>query len=168
MHGLPLLLRKLLYSGISGIMKRFFPLLLVAVCAAALGGCAASRSVHGNFVDDEDVAQIRAGESTRSDVLRLFGSPTTVAPFDSNVWYYAGQKAEKHGIFDPKVTDSRVLAVVFNPDGTVKSIGGSKDSLNDVPLVGRKTPTYGTESTPIQEFFGNLGKFNPQEKPKGR
>lgn len=148
-------------------MKRIFP---IAACLALLlpplAACAPTKSVHGNLVADEDVAQIKAGESARSDVLRLLGSPTTVAPFDENTWFYIGQRAEKHGIFDPQVTDERVLTVKFDTNGTVVAVTEDRDRPQDIPLIRRHTPTYGTETSPVQEFFGNLGKFNPPEKDK--
>lgn len=149
-------------------MKRIFPLalLLLALPLLALSACAPMKSVHGNLVGDEDVAQIKAGQSTRSDVLRLLGSPTTIAPFDDNTWFYIGQRAEKHGIFDPKVTDERVLTVKFDANGTVIAVTEDRDNPQDIPIIKRHTPTYGTETSPVQEFFGNLGKFNPPEKDK--
>lgn len=148
-------------------MKRKFPLILFGFLLLGLASaCAPMKSVHGNLVADEDVAQIKAGESSRSDVLRLLGSPTTVAPFDDNTWYYIGQRAEKHGIFDPTITDERVLTIRLDANGTVLSITENKDLPQDIPLAKRHTPTYGTDSSPVQEFFGNLGKFNPPEKGK--
>lgn len=147
-------------------MKRRFLALCALLPLLGAGACAPTKSVHGNIVAPEDMAQIKVGESTRSDILRLLGSPTTVAPFDENTWYYIGQKAEKRGVFDPKVTQGRVLAVTFDAQGVVSNASTLDDGPQEIPLVSRKTPTYGTQTSPVQEFFGNLGKFNPQEKPK--
>ena len=91
------------------------------LCALLLAGaCTPTIAQRGNMLEDYQIAEIRAGESTRSDVLRNLGSPTTQSTFDPNVWYYIGQETEKRGILDPKVTQERVVLVAFNEDGTGK------------------------------------------------
>ena len=38
----------------------------------------------------------------------------------------------------------------------------------NVDIVTRKTPTAGKEFTAVQQFVGNLGKFNKADKAKGQ
>lgn len=144
-------------------MKRFFhPVLSIVLCLLAVA-CAPTERVHGNIVETMQLEQIKPGVSSRSDVLRVFGSPVTVAPFDDSVWYYIGQKTEKRGILDPKVTQGQVVVVSFDANGTVRDLRVAQGTPRDVPSVNRRTPVTGTQSTPLQEFFGNLGKYNPRK-----
>ena len=136
----------------------FLPLLLVALLCAA--GCTPMVANRGNMVQDHQMVTLQPGTSTKSDVLRAMGSPTTQDPFDDNKWYYIGQVTEKRGVFDPKVVDERIVLVHFNEDGllnTISDVGGNRE---DIPFERSKTPTSGNEITVLQQFFGNLGRFN--------
>ncbi len=136
---------------------------LLASLLLALTACTPTQATRGNIVEDFRMAEIVPGVSTRTSVLQSMGSPTTVAPFDDNVWYYIGQKTEKTGIFDPKVIDKKIVVVAFNQEGVVEAIDKVDAENIDVPHVRRKTPTSGNEITVMQQLLGNVGRFN---KPK--
>jgi outer membrane protein assembly factor BamE (lipoprotein component of BamABCDE complex) len=142
------------------IFKRTNLLAGAALCLM-LAGCTPTIDQRGNLLELEQVQRVEAGKHRRSDVLRLIGSPTTVAPFDDNTWYYIGQKTQKRGILDPQVTNEAVFIVTFGDDGVVESIRERDGERIDVPIARDATPTKGNDSTIMQEFFGNLGKFNP-------
>lgn len=135
-------------------------LLCASVATIGLGACSATQATRGNIVEDHRIATIKAGESSRTDVLRNLGSPTTQAPFDDNIWYYIGQKTEKHGIFDPEVVEEKIVVVAFNEEGMVEQIEELDADRVDIPVVRRKTPTGGNEVTFMQQLLGNVGRFN--------
>jgi len=143
--------------------------LAAAVCLAAVAGCSPQLAKRGQVLDAEAASQLKAGTSTKADVQRALGSPTTVGTFDKDVWYYIGQNVERVAFFEPEATDRRILAVKFDPRGTVQQV--SQLTLADgkqVALVTRETPTAGNETTLFQDLFGNLGRFTaPQKGPTG-
>lgn len=117
----------------------------------------------GNLLEDYQMKEIQPGVDSRDEVVRKLGSPTTIAPFDDNTWYYLGQKTSKSGILDAKVTAERIVVVTFNAqDGLVDRVVERRDGREDIPLVQRKTPTTGNEFTVLQQMLGNLGKFNKE------
>ncbi len=130
---------------------------------ALIPACTPMKATHGNLLEADRTSQIIAGTSTRDDVFRTLGSPTTVSPFDNNVWYYMGQKTEKRGIFDKEVVDETIVVVKFDDNNIVTAFDTMNDARLDVPIKGDKTPTYGNEVTIMQQMLGNLGKFNPPE-----
>lgn len=150
-------------------MKNFRPLartaLVLTVSAIMMTGCTPTHNVRGNLLEDYQIVEIKPGEDSRTDVLRKFGSPTTKAPFDDNVWYYLGQETEKKGILDPKVVNERVVVVFFNDEGIVQDVKDVDNERVDLPIVRRKTPTTGNEITVMQQLLGNLGKFNSEGQP---
>lgn len=148
-------------------MKR---LAFIAAAVLLTSSCAPTVVERGNLLTQRQVTSITAGTSTRSDVLRVLGSPTTTAPFDESLWYYIGQETAKHGIFDPEVVRERVVEVKFSADGIVDYIREKPQGAGvDVPFADEKTPTYGNETSVMQQFFGNLGKFNkPADTKPGR
>ena len=142
-------------------------LILLVPALLAVSACSPTVANRGNMVKDYQMVTIAPGVSTKSDVLRAMGSPTTQDPFDENKWFYIGQTTEKKGILDPKVTDERIVMVDFDDAGmveTIKDVGGNRE---DIPYERRKTPTSGNEVTIMQQFFGNLGKFNAPSRNGG-
>lgn len=139
-------------------MKINIPLI---TCLALIStACTPTETVRGNIVEDYRMNEITQGISTRANVLKSLGSPTTVAPFDDNVWYYIGQKMEKKGIFDPEVVDEKVVVVSFNEEGIVQTIEKIDADRINVPTVRDKTPTSGNEVTFMEQLLGNVGRFN--------
>lgn len=138
-----------------------FPVLLVSLMITA---CTPTQSTRGNIVEDFRMAEITPGISTRTNVLKSLGSPTTTAPFDDNVWYYLGQKMEKKGIFDPKVTEEKVVVVAFNEEGIVDTIEEIDNERMDIPKVRDKTKTYGNDITVLEQVLGNVGRFNKADQ----
>lgn len=135
---------------------------------ALISACTPTQTNRGNMVEDFRMAEITPGVSTRTNVLKSLGSPTTTAPFDENVWYYIGQKMEKHGIFDPEVVEEKVVVVAFNEEGIVEKLERVNSDRLDVPKVRRKTPTGGNEVTFMEQLLGNVGKFNRPEGSAAR
>lgn len=139
-------------------MKIYTPLIISLACF--IGACTPTQSNRGNMVEDFRMAEITPGISTRNNVLTSMGSPTTVAPFDDNVWYYIGQKMEKKGIFDAEVVDEKVVVVAFNDEGIVQTMEEIDSDRINVPKVRDKTKTGGNEVTVMEQLLGNVGRFN--------
>lgn len=135
--------------------------LIIMFSFSVLSACTPMKATHGNLLGEDRTSQIEVGVSTREDVFRTLGSPTTVSPFDNNVWYYMGQKMEKRGIFDKEVKDERIVVVQFDEKNTVSAFDTMENARLNVPISDSKTPTYGNEVSVIQQMLGNLGKFNP-------
>jgi outer membrane protein assembly factor BamE (lipoprotein component of BamABCDE complex) len=140
--------------------------LLVTALAAGLSACAGRVDTRGNLADPEVVSQITPGESTRGTVEDLLGSPTTVATFNDQTWYYIGRKTEKIAFFKPEVLEQQIVAVHFDPAGVVDGVKlYGPDDAREVELVDRTTPTAGRELSVLQQLFSNLGRFNTDEGP---
>lgn len=144
---------------------RYFIAITMLFSVCLTGACTPIKATHGNLLEEQRLSQIEVGTSTRDDVFRNLGSPTTVSPFDNNVWYYMGQKTEKHGIFDKEVKDEKVVVVQFDENNIVTSFEEMSNARVNVPIKSDKTPTYGNEVTVMQQLLGNIGKFNPKQEP---
>lgn len=132
------------------------------LCLLAVSACTPITANRGNLLEDYQMKEVVAGQDGRDEVIRKIGSPTNISAFNDNIWYYMGQKTEKSGIFDPKITQERIVVVTFGQDGLVDSIVERRDGREDVAIVARETPTSGNEITFVQQMLGNLGKFNKQ------
>lgn len=127
---------------------------------AVITACTPMQSNRGNMVENFRLNEVVPGVSTRQNVLKSLGSPTTTAPFDDNIWYYIGQKMETKGVFDPEVTEERIVVAQFDETGILQRLEEIDNTRNDVPISSRETPTGGNEVTAFEQILGNVGKFN--------
>jgi outer membrane protein assembly factor BamE (lipoprotein component of BamABCDE complex) len=151
-------------------MERFFKpvdrrrrghLAVPLLCAAlALASCGMPLSERGNLPDPKTLAQITPGQTDKATVTRLIGSPSSVAAFDPNTWYYISQKTKDVAFFKTDVIDQQVITITFDQDGVVKTIGnrGLQDAQAVTPNP-NVTPTNGRDFSTIEQFLGNFGKF---------
>lgn len=136
-------------------------ILLAAAATAALAGCTPMKSVRGQMLEPDRVAQIEPGSSTRRDVYQLLGTPTTLATFDDRKWIYVNQTVERRAFMKPQVTDRTILVVTFDDVGFVKDVQTlDETAARDVALVDATTPTPGTEIGLLEQLLGNIGRFN--------
>ena len=145
-------------------MKNISLILPVIFSCGIIAACTPVQTTRGNIVEDFRMTEVTPGISTRNNVLKSLGSPTTTSPFDENIWYYMGQKMEKKGIFDNKVVDEKVVMVTFGKEGIVQAMDEIDSDRMDIPKVRRKTKTGGNEITILEQVLGNVGRFN---KPEG-
>lgn len=128
--------------------------------AAALSACTPVVNIHGQVPNSEDLELIEVGQSSRRDVEQRLGTPSTSSVFNDNVWYYYSETTEQVAFFEPEVTERKIIAIVFAPDGRVENIATyTKEDGKEVELVSRVTPTAGNELSFFQQLFGNIGRF---------
>jgi outer membrane protein assembly factor BamE (lipoprotein component of BamABCDE complex) len=151
----------LLFGDTNIFMKALVLSLILSF--SLLTACTPQVATRGNLLEDYQVQEILVGIDGKDDVARKIGSPTTIAPFDDNTWYYMGQKTAKKGIMDPKITQERIVEIKFDPDGKVALVQEHKDGRTDIPVVQDTTPASGNDFTLLQQMLGNIGKFNRDE-----
>ncbi|MDX9689182.1 MAG: outer membrane protein assembly factor BamE [Proteobacteria bacterium] len=142
-------------------MIRTVALRLFAACllVAGLGACSPTVNNRGQIVDPDHLAQIKTGESTREDVIRELGSPTQISTFDENKWYYFGRTTKQYSFFNPEVVQQKAVVVAFNDMGTVTELKELDPAdAQEISPSDQRTPTYGHETTILEQLVGNLGR----------
>lgn len=134
-------------------------LVLGALLAAT--ACSPTISNHGHRLDSDALAQIEPGISSRDDVARLLGSPSAIGTFDLERWYYISQRMEQQAFYTDEITSQDVVAIDFDPSGTVASVDKTDMSAaRQIEPVDDKTKTMGNEFTLLEQLLGNVGRFN--------
>lgn len=135
------------------------------LCGLIVGACDPIVNVRGHVPTPGTMEKLEVGTQSREDVLRLLGSPSTVASFSDETWYYISQRQEYTAFFNPSVTEQKVTAVYFGDNGRIKEIKtfGPADA-KDPGMVARTTPTSGKELTVLEQIFGNVGRFAAPKK----
>lgn len=131
----------------------------------AVGACSPTVDLRGNLPTERKLAEIKPGAIGRDEVSARLGTPSTIATFDTETWYYVSQKTETFAFFEPEIIDQQVIAVRFDSNGLVESV--DRYQLSDGRLidpVDRKTPTAGKELGLFEQLIGNIGRFTKNEE----
>ncbi|WP_421998286.1 outer membrane protein assembly factor BamE [Reyranella sp.] len=141
-------------------MRRTVPF-AIAVAGLALTACEPYGDLRGFAPAPGAVDKLEVGTQSRDDVVRLVGSPSAVATFNPNVWYYISERQETWGPSRPWIAEQSVIQITFNDTGRVATIKyyDLKDARN-ITMVSRITPTSGKELTILEQILGNVGKFS--------
>lgn len=138
-------------------------LALAGGALVATAACQPTVSVRGQQVDPARLAEIRPGVTSREEVTRILGSPSTTGSFDRETWYYVGQRSEQISFYQADVTQQDVVRIEFDANGIVADVRSHGLELAQaVEPDPNKTRTMGNELTLLQQFIGNIGRFNSQ------
>lgn len=143
-------------------MRRTVPLALAGTLfAVALSACSNVVDHRGFSPTPGSVEKLEVGAQSREDVVRLIGSPSAVATFNPNIWYYINETQEYWAFLKPRITEQKVIQITFNDSGRVEGIKNYdlKDG-EDISMVRRITPTSGKELTILEQILGNVGRFS--------
>jgi outer membrane protein assembly factor BamE (lipoprotein component of BamABCDE complex) len=148
-----------------------FRLLLGLFCLAGAGAaCTPTIDQRGNLPDEEKLATIRPGITSKETVAQVLGTPSSTSTFDDKTWYYISKRTEQVAFFEPTLLDQQVVVIDFDDSNLVADIRrmGMADR-RDVTPVARATPAPGKEMTIMEQLLGNVGRFNtPTNTGRGR
>jgi outer membrane protein assembly factor BamE (lipoprotein component of BamABCDE complex) len=127
----------------------------------AAGACAPDVEQRGDLPTKNEIGQIHPGKTTKDQVVKILGTPSSIGVFDPNSWYYISKRTSQTAFFEPRTTDQQVYVVDFNKDGVVSAVDhkGLKDAADIRPAPGA-TPAPGRELTFLEQVIGNLGRFS--------
>ena len=115
--------------------------------------------------------QLRMGMS-KTEVRSVLGSPSTTATvqYQGDSYYYISSRVKTSAFLENEELDRQILAVRFDQFDQVQSFG--QYTLQDGQVIDmntRETPSRGRELTILQQMFGNLGNFTPNDQgpPQG-
>lgn len=140
-------------------------LFTLGLTAAVAAGCSPITAVHGNIVEPDRLADIHQGVSRKNDVADTLGTPSATGTFDTNTWYYIGQRTEKVAFFPPEVTERKVVVIRFDDSGVVRQIDQLDAAAGqDIDIVSRSTPTAGKDLSFVEQMLGNVGRFGGKKQ----
>ena len=144
--------------AIAGGFGKSVRAMLVVASVSVVAGCAATTTKHGHHFNDSDLQQVQPGMS--QDAVRMaLGTPdTTSAVSGNNAYYYISSTTKQTAFFKPDEVDRRIVAVYFNPVGSVERVAnyGMKDG-QIVDFVNRETPAHLRDKTFLSRFFRGIG-----------
>ena len=135
---------------------------LCAAIASVTGGCTPTTLRHGHHFQDNDLQQVQPGMSQSAVRLALGTPDTTSAVSGGTAYYYISSTTQQMAFMKPTETDRKVLAVYFNPVGTVDRVAqyGKKDG-KIFDYVKRETPSHSRDTGLIGQILRGIGPDNP-------
>ncbi|MGH7038399.1 MAG: outer membrane protein assembly factor BamE [Stellaceae bacterium] len=136
--------------------------LLSAIAAVSLlAACSVDVAQRGNLPPRDELAQIHPGTTTRAEVGKLLGSPSSTGVFDGDSWYYISKRTKQIAFFNPDVLDQEVYIISFNKQGVVSGVAHrTLKNGRAVAMAPGATPAPGRHLTFFEQIIGNIGKFN--------
>lgn len=135
-------------------------LLFAMFAAFVFTACEPRIDTRGHVPDAESLAKIKPGLVSRSEVKNILGSPSSIARFDGETWYYITTRTETVAFYEPTILEQNVVAIAFDQTGFVADVRqyGLED-LNVVEPIDRETPTAGKKLGFFEQLIGNVGRF---------
>src|SRR6185437_9207286 len=122
------------------------PFVFVAALAT-LVGCGFPVNDRGNLPKADLLAQIKPGVTDKNSVKALLGTPSSIAAFDGDTWYYISKEEKQVAFLKPEVVNQQVYIIHFNDKGVVSDV--SHKGLDDAQKV---TPNPDATPAPGREF----------------
>lgn len=151
----------------SPFRTRSFIVAVAIVGIAGLSACSPRVAQRGAMPDIDAIAAIVPNKTTKSEVERSLGSPSSINMYGEETWMYVGETTETVAFFERDVNERSVLLVSFGDDGVVKDVRQhGLDAARNIEPVERQTPTVGKDMTVIEQMMGNVNRFRNFGKNK--
>ncbi len=142
--------------------------IILMVVVMGMAACEPVVDQRGHVEDGSLTEKIFVGSTTKDEVKRDFGSPSSMSSFGDETWYYIRTRKESKAFFKPEIIEQKVTQVTFDDAGTVAEVKeyALKDS-KPITTVAQTTPTEGHSLGFLEQLIGNLGRFNKPLDRKG-
>lgn len=140
----------------SGVRHGAFALLV-----ALLAACTALYQDHGYIPRDVDLEQVIVGRSTREDVAKAVGRPSSTGLLTGGAWYYVGSRFRHYGPREPQEIDRQVVAISFDEGGTVENVERFGLEKGQVVVLSRRVTDSNIKGLSfLRQLLGNIGNIS--------
>ena len=139
--------------------KRFSIFAVLCMCLF-FQGCTGDIHHHGYQLDEKKLSYIQSGKTTKRQVLKVLGSPTTQTPISMNSWYYIGKTTSQIAFLEQENIEDVIVKITFDDRNIVTNIDKKTYPENYIhQTVGEQTPTSGNDISLLEQLIGNIGRF---------
>jgi len=133
----------------------------IAVLILALAACASIYQNHGYVPRDEDLDKVVVGQSTREDVARAVGRPSSTGLLTGGAWYYVGSRFKHYGPREPQEIDRQVVAVSFDEGGAVENVERFGLEKGEMIVLSRRVTDSNIKGLGfLRQLLGNVGNLD--------
>lgn len=133
----------------------------IALLVALLAACTALYQNHGYIPADDELEQVVVGESTRDDVAKTVGRPSSTGLLTGGAWYYVGSRFRHFGPREPQEIDRQVVAISFDESGTVENVERFGLEKGQVVVLSRRVTDSNIKGLSfLRQLLGNIGNIS--------
>ena len=141
----------------------FFQILILTLL---LSSCARTH-LNGQYVDEKHLTELGQGVKTKTDVIRLIGSPTFIAQNNNDIWYYVSRSIKTNPLSKPYLYEQKIVQFTFNTDAKLVDVQTKVDHKNtNQKLEQEASFTHGKKESSLEHFKKNFGRFNSKREKK--
>lgn len=130
----------------------------------ALGACTPILRDHGYIPDEESVAALKVGLSTRGEVAEQLGQPSAQGMLGERAWIYHSSRWRTVTFRAPELISREVLALGFDEGGTLRAVARlDAEDGRALRLNRRVTEDNVAGVSFLRQLLGNVGNFSPAE-----
>lgn len=148
-------------SRIHALLRRsVVPLALVISLAA----CVPVHRNHGYVPDEDALAAVQIGQTTRDELPMLLGQPSAEGLLTGAPWFYAKSRFEHFGPYKPREVSRDVVAISFDPAGRVSNVERFGLERGRVVVLSQRVVDPGVSAAgALRQLLGNLGRFRADQ-----
>lgn len=136
--------------------------LTLALPLVAAAGCTRMYRNHGYVPTDDELAAVVVGQTNQAELEGLIGRPGSQGVLTGSDWYYVGSRWEHYGARPPREIEREVVAISFDPAGTVTNVQRFGLEQGRVVVLSQRVTDAGVSGAGIlRQLFSNIGRFNP-------
>ncbi len=132
-----------------------------------LSACVNNFQKQGYVIEEDRVAKISVANTSKMEVLRILGEPSTRSNYQAECFYYISLDTNTVAYHNKAITAQDVLAITFDNKEYVSNISRYRAPKGHLVEISQEiTPTLGDDERWSKKIFGNVGKFNKKKKKK--
>ena len=134
----------------------------VVTLVLALAACSPVFRNHGYAPDDDQLALVEVGSSTRADVADAVGRPSAQGILSDSGWFYV-QSRFKHFTYNaPEEIDREVVSISFDSNGVVSNVERFGLEQGRVVTLSRRVTQSNIQGVSfLTQLFRNVGQIDP-------
>ncbi|WP_318527502.1 outer membrane protein assembly factor BamE [Albidovulum marisflavi] len=143
-------------------------LVAMGIALISLTACTTVYRNHGYAPSDLDLEKVVVGESTRQDVARAVGRPSSIGVLADSGWYYVGSRFKHFAWKAPEEVERQVVAVSFDQDGVVENVERFGLEDGEVIVLSRRVTDSSIKGLSfLRQLLGNIGNFSAEQFADG-
>jgi outer membrane protein assembly factor BamE (lipoprotein component of BamABCDE complex) len=139
-------------------MKKIIFALFIAILTT---GCLRKVENSGYSFDNINLKDIKAGITTKENVLKELGSPSIKSNLDKNqpeVWIYYNDKQYGYLFFNPIIANQKILTLTFDEENIVSTINSyNSNDVQNIAISEDFTKDREVEESLIKDIINNIG-----------
>lgn len=127
----------------------------------AVSACTAIYRNHGYAPVDADLEKVVVGQSTRADVQRAVGRPSSIGVLADSGWYYVGSRFRHYAWRAPEEIERQVVAISFDKNGKVENVERFGLEDGEVVVLSRRVTDSNIKGLSfLRQLLGNIGNIS--------